>query len=84
MARFEKGNPGRPKGSKNKKTEFLKKLESGLDRYWDIVMSMDDEDFAKEYNKLLNYVIPTLKSQELKADVKTEINKVTIEVKKPE
>lgn len=91
---FKKGNKygkGRPKGSLNRSTEQMKltiaravneqlsELKSDLDK-------IREEDPAKALAisiKLMEYTIPKLKAMDVKleADVKQQIEKVTVEIK---
>jgi hypothetical protein len=68
---FEKGNPGRLKGAKNKKTleweEFGKKLIEGknLERALQIMDESEPSDFMKYFNSLLEYFKPKLQRTEV-------------------
>ena len=59
------GGPGKPRGSKNKKTQQWEALgkyltEEGADRYLQILMATDDKKFMTHYHALLEYFKPRL------------------------
>ena len=77
MARFEKGNAGKPKGAKNKTTivgkEILQKYffeDNGLNNLLRDIDGMDSErDKANAKIKLLEYIMPKQKEIELSGDI---------------
>ena len=94
MAKFEKGNKmgkGRPKGSLNRSTEQAKLTLSrlankGLDNISEDIEKIRKTNPVKAaelYIKILEYVVPKLKAVDMKVegDIKTKIEKITIEVK---
>jgi hypothetical protein len=95
MAKFEKGNTmgtGRPKGAINRSTEMAKltlaRLASkGLDNISEDIDKIRKDNPVKAaeiYLKLLEYVIPKLKSVDMRVDaeVTAKIEKLQIEVVK--
>lgn len=83
---------GRPKGSQNRSTEMMKRnvqraANLGLDYLKEDYERLREEDPRGALNllmKLLEFNLPKLKSQDIKleADVKSKIEKITIEIKK--
>ena len=73
-------NPdGRPKGSKNARTQQWEKLgefitERGAARAMQILDEMDDEMYLDQYGRLLNYFKPKLASTQLEAKADISIN----------
>lgn len=67
MAKFEKGNPGRPEGSKNKINSEIRGLIQKLfdDNYQTIqddLESLEPKDRLKFLSDLLPYLLPKLQS----------------------
>ena len=91
---FEKGNKlgkGRPSGKLNRSTEQAKLTlarlaNKGLDNITEDIDKIREENPVKAaeiYIKLLEYVIPKLKSVDMKmeAEVNNKIEKITVEIK---
>ena len=64
---FKPGNPGKPKGAKNKKTrqweqigEYL--VNGGSERFMRIMERADDKEFIDKFLAILNYFKPKLAS----------------------
>ena len=60
---FQKGNSGRPKGSKDKKTEQWHKiaeylLNEGSERFANILKTEEDNEFKKDFLSILEYFKP--------------------------
>jgi hypothetical protein len=67
MGKFEKGNPGRPKGSKNKVNTELRELiqqlfDDNFDTIQDDLESLEPKDRLKFMTDLLPYLMPKLQS----------------------
>ena len=79
---FEKGNDygrGRPRGSRNKKTELWEKLgdyltNEGAEKAIEILEKSDDKMFVGIYDKWLEYFKPKLQRTEGKIEVDANIN----------
>ena len=74
---FEKGNSlgGRKKGSLNKVRNDMKKtmiaiVEGNVEEFQRRLDALSDSDYIRAYLSCVKYVIPTLKSQEVKMEVK--------------
>lgn len=91
---FEKGNKlgkGRPAGKMNRSTEAAKLTlarlaNKGLDNITediDKIRETNPVKAAEIYIKLLEYVLPKLKSVDMKvdADVTQKVEKITVEIK---
>jgi hypothetical protein len=91
---FEKGNKlgkGRPQGKMNRSTEQAKLTlarlaNKGLDNITediDKIRETNPVKAAEIYIKLLEYVLPKLKSVDMKmeAEVNNKIEKITVEIK---
>lgn len=73
---FEKGNnlgTGRPKGKPNKTTQEVREmfqclLEDNLNQLQNDIQALEPKDRVKTLMDLAKFVIPTLKSTELKAE----------------
>lgn len=73
MARFIKGNAGKPKGAKNKVTtdlrewvtSFIDSKRSQLERDW---KALDPKDRIIMFERLLKYSLPTLSATSLTTD----------------
>jgi hypothetical protein len=74
MAKFKKGEGGRPKGSKNKSTKIgQQKIASFLDNggYDDLmaeIATLEGRDKVTAYIKLIEFVVPKQKAVEHKGD----------------
>lgn len=76
MSGFKKGNThgkGRPKGSRNKITRFLKdRISDFLDENWQAIendfQELEPKDRIDTYLKLISYVLPKPKFMHLQAD----------------
>lgn len=93
MSKFEKGNKmsaGRPKGAINRSTEMAKltlaRLASkGLDNISEDIDKIRKDNPVKAaeiYLKLLEYVIPKLKSVDMRvdADITAKVEQIKVEV----
>ena len=83
---FEKGNNlgGRKKGSLNKCTQniresFAKLLEGNLGQLEEDFEALEPKDRIKMFIELSKYVVPTLKSTEIKGNPEKPINILPIE-----
>jgi len=86
-----KGGPGRPKGKLNRSTEMAKLTlarlaNKGLNNITediDEIRKNNPIKAAEIYIKLLEYVVPKMKSVDMKvdADVNQKVEKVIVEVK---
>jgi hypothetical protein len=82
MAKFQKGEGGRPKGKRNKVTtdlrqwitHFIDQNKEQIQQDW---QALDPKDRIVMFEKLLKYVVPTLQSIENENHNKKEI-KLTI------
>ncbi|MDO6439756.1 hypothetical protein Q4534_20180 [Cyclobacterium sp. 1_MG-2023] len=81
MGKFEKGNPGRPKGAKNKiNTQMRDLIQSLFDNNYQTIQedleALEPKDRLKFLSDLLPYLLPKLQStthsQELNFDSMTE------------
>lgn len=77
-------NPnGRPKGSKNKASENLRKsVLDLLDENWDTIQrdlkKLEPKDRLGFLEKLLPYTLPKLQSVEVKAEVNTKLESLNL------
>jgi hypothetical protein len=67
MAKFEKGNPGRPKGAKNKSTLLMRDriqvlFDDNFDQIQADLESLDAKDRLKFLTDLMPYLMPKLQS----------------------
>ena len=67
MAKFQKGNPGRPKGAKNKVNAQMRDLiqqlfDDNFDTIQEDLESLDPKDRLKFLSDLLPYLLPKLQS----------------------
>jgi len=67
--RFATGNPGRPKGSKNRKTKAWEELgkymvEEGTERVREVLRNCNNDEFLKHFKDLLQYFKPQLQRQQ--------------------
>lgn len=67
MGKFEVGNPGRPKGAKNKSTQLMRDriqalFDDNFDKIQDDLESLDPKDRLKLMTDLLPYLLPKLQS----------------------
>lgn len=73
MAKFKKGQGGRPKGAKNKSTTkvrntFTSLLNKKLPQLENDIDALEPKDRVKVLFDLAKFILPTLKSQELKTE----------------
>ena len=74
MAKFQKGNPGKPKGAKNKSSKLGKEKiakfldEGGYDDMMQEIAMLDGKDKVQAYIKLIEFVVPKQKAVEHKGD----------------
>lgn len=66
--RFTKGNKGKPKGAKDHRTRKIDELteyliSDGVGRFMEAMDEMDNQDYAKYYIQLIEYVMPKLARQ---------------------
>lgn len=67
MSKFQKGNPGRPKGAKNKVNAQMRDLiqqlfDDNFDTIQEDLESLDPKDRLKFLSDLLPYLLPKLQS----------------------
>ncbi|MFN3759281.1 MAG: hypothetical protein ACK4SF_08705 [Algoriphagus aquaeductus] len=67
MAKFEKGNPGKPKGAKNKSTQLMKDriqalFDDNFDKIQEDLESLEAKDRLKFLTDLMPYLMPKLQS----------------------
>lgn len=72
--KFTKGNPGRPKGAKDKKTKMWDELgefvvNEGAQTYMKYLKQMDPEDYMKRFEAVLEYFQPKLARLEQTGDM---------------
>lgn len=86
---FKKGAPGRPDGTKNKKTlqweaigDFL--INDGANRAVKIMRECKDDKFMDYFNQLLEYFKPKLARTEITGKDGEKLNPPTIVVQSPE
>lgn len=78
--KFEKGNKaskGRPKGTKNKKTQILEGfihsiLDGGAEKFHNEVMKLEGKDFINAYKDLLEYGMSKLARKEVTTNIQTD------------
>lgn len=73
MAKFQKGNPGKQKGTISEKTKFWNQLKDfmtneGAEKYQKELMNLKGKEFIVAYSSLLEYFQPKL----IRSEVKTE------------
>lgn len=79
MAKFKKGEGGRPKGAKNKSTEqirksFSKLLSNNLEQLETDLQSLEPKERIKYLLDIAKFVVPTLKSTEIEQVGENSIN----------
>ena len=85
--KFQKGNSGRPKGSKNKKTvlmdAFIKNIvNEGQAKFHEELSKLSGTAYLDRYMQLIEYVTPKLARQEVKQETTLQIpNKIEIDFK---
>lgn len=84
MAQFQKGQGGRPKGAKNKSSvivqnAFSELLSDNLPQLKKDIAELHAKDRVKVLLDLAKFVVPTLKSQDHKAEIQTDVIKPPIE-----
>ncbi len=67
MAKFEKGNPGKPKGAKNKSTLLIRDriqtlFDDNFDKIQEDLESLEAKDRLKFLTDLMPYLMPKLQS----------------------
>jgi len=80
LRKGQTNNPdGRPKGSKDTKTlawerigEYL--IGEGSQKYLSYLHTLDEKEFAKEFQAILEYFKPKQQRTEIKGDVDTTIH----------
>jgi|SRR5699024_8996398 len=87
---FTKGNPGggRPKGSTNKATaeiraDFKKLIDDNLPQLESDLKTLDPKDRLEMILKMAKFVLPSLKSTELKTSGEPPINIIDLGNGKP-
>jgi len=82
MPKFEKGNPGKPKGAKNKSTQLMRdRIQSLFDDNFEKIQedleSLEAKDRLKFLTDLIPYLMPKLQStthsQSIDLDSMTEL-----------
>ncbi len=74
MAKFAKGNPGKPKGAKNKSTKIGQQKianflnNGGYDDLMTEIALLEGKDKVQAYIKLIEFVVPKQKAVEHKGD----------------
>lgn len=68
---------GRGKGAKNKSTEIVKRtianaMELSENRLMQELNNLEGTEYINAYTKLAKYIVPTLQSQAIEMDVKSE------------
>lgn len=81
MAKFQKGEGGRPKGAQNKETKKLREFLSDVlhnhqQKFEEALLSLDDKDFIKAYTDLLEYSTPKLQRTEHSGEITTSTTAV--------
>jgi hypothetical protein len=76
--RFAEGNEGRPKGSVNKSSNEIREtfqllLENNIEKIQEDLNELDPKDRIKLLLDLSSFIIPKMKSVDLKADKKETI-----------
>lgn len=87
---FTKGNPGRPKGAKGKKTETLEAVgldtwrsiqefitTEGAEKWIEEIRQLDGKEYIQAYTTMLEYFKPKLARTEVQAEVKAETKDAT-------
>jgi hypothetical protein len=67
MAKFESGNPGKPKGAKNKSTLIIREriqslFDDNFDKIQEDLESLEAKDRLKFLTDLMPYLMPKLQS----------------------
>ena len=67
MAQFQKGNPGRPKGSKNKSPQVMRdRIQALFDNNFELIQedleSLNPRDRLKFLTDLIPYLLPKLQT----------------------
>ena len=91
MARFKKGNGGRPKGAKNKTSKILSNHKiaeyfktRGFDELLTAIDGLEDKDKVNAQLKMLEFVMPRQKAVDMTATVDDNREQLTIEEIKKE
>ncbi|MEB2785546.1 hypothetical protein [Algoriphagus persicinus] len=74
MAKFENGNPGRPKGAKNKSTiQIREKIQALFDDNFETIQgdleSLEAKDRLKFMTDLMPYLMPKLQSTSYNTEI---------------
>ena len=85
MAKFKKGEGGRPKGAKNKSTEqirksFSKLLSNNLEQLETDLQNLEPKERIKYLLDIAKFVVPTLKSTEIEQVGETSANNPVINI----
>lgn len=85
MAKFKKGEGGRPKGAKNKSTEqirksFSKLLSNNLEQLETDLQSLEPKERIKYLLDIAKFVVPTLRSTEIEQTGETSANNPVINI----
>jgi len=85
MAKFKKGEGGRPKGAKNKSTEqirksFSKLLSNNLEQLETDLQSLEPKERIKYLLDIAKFVVPTLKSTEIEQVGENSANNPVINI----
>lgn len=83
--KFKPGNPGRPRGA-TEKTKMWARLgeyitQEGAERYMNILQGMDDQEFIKRFEMILEYFKP--KQSRIEAKVESTHTNITIQAPTP-
>ena len=85
MAKFKKGEGGRPKGAKNKSTEQIRKsfskiLSNNLEQLETDLQSLEPKERIKYLLDIAKFVVPTLKSTEIEQVGENSANNPVINI----
>ena len=74
MGKFQKGNPGKQKGTISEKTKFWNEMKDfmvneGAERFKEELMRLKGSQFVYAYSNALEYFQPKLSRAEIKAEV---------------
>jgi hypothetical protein len=76
---FQKGNPGRPKGAKDKKTQQWDKfsewfMSDGMERLEQEMAALEGKDYVSTCKDMVEYFKPKLARTQNETEVKGEVN----------